>query len=88
MGCVPLERRLHGLQGEVLMAYQMNTQEFRQWMRLERAERVRKDRLEVAKQRKAAYRQAYWMRALRFETFKVGGLRFIIILCRHGWRSD
>lgn len=57
--------------------YQMNTQEFRQWMRLERAERVRKDRLEVAKQRKAAYRQAYWMRALRFETFKVGGLRFI-----------
>lgn len=26
---------------------------------------------------KAARQQAYWARALRFETFKVGGLRFI-----------
>lgn len=59
------------------MPYTMTPQEYRAWTRLERADRARKDRKALKAQRRAYWSQVYWAQALRFETFKVGGLRFI-----------
>jgi hypothetical protein len=52
-------------------------QQFRQLCRLARAERARKARKVAKAQRKAFWASIYWAQALRFETFKIGGLRFI-----------
>lgn len=51
--------------------------DWRALVRLERKVVRAKMRKAAQAQRKAYWSQVYWAQALRFETFKVGGLRFI-----------
>lgn len=52
-------------------------QERKDYYRLLRKERAIATRKAQRAARKAYWSQVYWAQALRFETFKVGGLRFI-----------
>jgi len=62
---------------QVDFPYCITRAEWREFNRLKA--QVRRDAKRKADKlaRKAYWSQAYWARTLRFETFKVGGLRFI-----------
>lgn len=51
--------------------------EYRALSRIAQGVAKAKARKLQAQQRKAYWSQSYWARTLRFETFKVGGLRFV-----------
>jgi hypothetical protein len=51
--------------------------EYRALRRIAQGVARAKQRKAQAQQRQAYWSQVYWAQALRFETFKIGGLRFI-----------
>lgn len=55
----------------------LSYEHYRALNRIARKVAKAKERKLLAQQRKAYWARSYWAQALRFETFKVGGLRFI-----------